>query len=43
MDATVRVWKVATDSHLLFNTDMETVDSVVQLNSHRTLSGHQNG
>ncbi|XP_053990775.1 U3 small nucleolar RNA-interacting protein 2-like [Hylaeus volcanicus] len=43
MDATVRVWKVATDSHLLFNTEMETVDSVVQLNSHRTLSGHQNG
>ena len=43
LDSTVRVWKIASDSHLLFDTRREYVDTVSQLNNHRTLSGHQDG
>lgn len=43
LDNSVRVWKIATESHLLFYRHTESVDAVTQLNGHRTVSGSQDG
>lgn len=42
-DSTVRVWKTATESHLLYHYHQQPVDAVAQINTTRTLSGSQDG